>query len=308
LEFPVARKKSPEDLTIEELRRLLVEKRRSSRQDRLEHFRKTGRIVTIAPDFEPNSLDDMLTSSLPEIDSDDPSKSHRRRRRTLDGFLLVVEISAVLGLVFVLFNGLDIIRQLNQEVAQALEQPTLTPTALVRAVVLPSGHTPPNAEGGARPNEAEIPEHLRPMVQSLASVPIPTPGPSQANRLQIPAIGIDAPVVQGDGWEQLKKGVGQRIGTVNPGDKGNVVLSAHNDIFGEIFRYLDQLEPGDEIVLFTSQRAYVYIVIGTKVVEPTDVSVMDTTVEPTITLISCYPYLIDDQRIVVQGRLKTIGG
>lgn len=304
----MARKKSPEDLTVEELRRLLVEKRRSSRQDRLEHFRKTGRIVTIAPDFEPNSLDDMLTSSLPEIDSDDQSKSHRRRRRTLDGFLLVVEISAVLGLVFVLFNGLDIIRQLNQEVAQALEQPTLTPTALVRAVVLPSGHTPPNAEGGARPNEAEIPEHLRPMVQSLASVSIPTPGPSQANRLQIPAIGIDAPVVQGDGWEQLKKGVGQRIGTVNPGDKGNVVLSAHNDIFGEIFRYLDQLEPGDEIVLYTSQRAYVYTVIGTKVVEPTDVSVMDTTAEPTITLISCYPYLIDDQRIVVQGRLKTIGG
>jgi sortase A len=308
LEYFVARKKSPEDLTAEELRQLLVEKRRSSRQDRLEHFRKTGRIVTVAPDFEPSTLDDMLTSALPEIDSDDPSKPRKRRRRTLDGFLLIVEISAVLGLVFVLFNGLDIIRQLNQEVAQALEQPTLTPTALVRAVVLPSGHTPPNTEGGARPNDAEIPEHLRPLVQSLASVPIPTPGPSQANRLQIPAIGIDAPVVQGDGWEQLKKGVGQHIGTVNPGDKGNLVVSAHNDIFGEIFRYLDQLEPGDEIVIFTSQRAYVYTVIGTKIVEPTEVSVMDPTAEPTITLISCYPYLIDEQRIVVQGRLKTTGG
>jgi sortase A len=307
LEFSVTRKKAPEDLTVDELRRLLVEKRRSSRQDRLEHFRKTGRIVTIAPDFEPNSLDGMRTSPLPDMDMDDQPKP-RRRRRTLDGFLLVVEILAVLGLVFVLFNGLDIIRQLNQEVVQALEQPTLTPTPLVRAVVLPSGHTPPNAEGGARPNEAEIPEHLRPLVQSLASLPIPTPGPSQANRIQIPAIGIDAPVVQGDGWEQLKKGVGQNIGTVNPGDKGNLVLSAHNDIFGELFRYLDQLETGDEIVLFTSQRSYVYIVIRTKVVEPTDVSVMDTTVEPTITLISCYPYLIDDQRIVVQGRLKTTGG
>ncbi len=304
----MTRKKSPEDLTVEELRRLLVEKRRSSRQDRLEHFRKTGRIVTVVPDFEPNSLDEMRTSTLMDYDSDDQPKTQKKRRRALDGFLLIVEVLAVLGLVFVLFNGLEIIRELNQEVAEALEQPTLTPTPLIRAVVLPSGHIPPNAEGGARPNEAEIPEHLRPLVQSLASLPVPTPGPSQANRIQIPSIGIDAPVVQGDGWEQLKKGVGQRIGTVNPGDQGNVVLSAHNDIFGEIFRFLDQLEPGDEIVLYTSQRAYVYSVTRRKVVEPADVSVMDPTTEATITLISCYPYLVDDQRIVVQGRLKTDGG
>jgi sortase A len=264
--------------------------------------------VTLATDIEIDSLDGMRTSALSDIEPDDQTQPRRGGRRVLDVFLLVVEILAVLGLVFVLFNGLDVIRQLNQEVAQALEHPTLTPTPLVQAVVLPSGHTPPNIEGGTRPNDAEIPEHLRPLVQSLASIPIPTPGPSQANRIQIPSIGIDAPVVQGDGWEQLKKGVGQHIGTVNPGEKGNVVLSAHNDIFGEIFRYLDQLNPGDEIVLHTSQRAYVYVITRTNVVEPTDVSVMDATVESTVTLISCYPYLIDDQRIVVQGRMKTTGG
>jgi len=303
----VPRKKNPEDLSVEELRRLLVEKRRSSRQDRLEHFRKTGRIVTLATDFDTQSLEGLRTSPLADMEPNDQVEPRRRGRRAIDGFLLLVEILAVLGLVFVLFNGLDVIRQLNQEVAQALQQPSLTPTPLVRAVVLPSGHTPPNAEGGARPNESEIPEHLRPLVQSMASLPIPTPGPAQASRIQIPAIGIDAPVVQGDGWEQLKKGVGQHIGTVNPGEDGNLILSAHNDIFGEIFRYLDQLEPGDEITLYTSQRAYVYAVTRTDVVEPTDVSVMDDSAAPTLTLISCYPYLIDDQRIVVQGRLKTIG-
>ena len=304
----MARKKTPEDLTAEELRRLLVEKRRTSRQARLEHYRKTGRIVTLATDLEPPSLDGMRSSPLTDIDLEGDTQPRKKKRRALDGTLLAVEILAVLGLVFVLFNGLDIIRQLNREVAQALEQPTLTPTPLVQAVVLPSGHTPPNAEGGARPNESEIPEHLRPLVQSLASIPIPTPGPSQANRIQIPAIGIEAPVVQGDGWEQLKKGVGQHIGTVNPGDKGNLVLSAHNDIFGEIFRHLDQLETGDEVVLYTSQRAFVYVIVKTQVVEPTEVSVMDDTGLETVTLISCYPYLIDDQRIVVQARLKTIGG
>ncbi|UCF26990.1 MAG: class D sortase, partial [Chloroflexota bacterium] len=186
-----------------------------------------------------------------------------------------------------------------------LEQPTLTPTALIVSVVLPSGHTPPTSPEGARPNEAEIPQHLRPLVQSLANIPIPTPGPEQAIRIQIPDIGVDAPIVQGDGWEQLKKGVGQHIGSANPGTDGNVVLSAHNDIFGEIFRDLDRLLPGDEITVYTNQRSYTYVVTDSKVVEPTQVDIMDSTTQPTLTLISCYPYLVDDQRIAITSRLQT---
>jgi sortase A len=170
--------------------------------------------------------------------------------------------------------------------------------------VLPSGHTPPDSPGGTRFNEAEIPEHLRPLVQSLYNVPLPTPGPEQAVRIQVPAISVDAPIVQGDGWEQLKKGVGQHLGTSNPGERGNLVLSAHNDIFGEIFRDLDRLRPGDLVIVHTNQRAYTYIVVDTRLVEPTAVEVMDHTPQPTATLISCYPYLKDNQRIVVIARLQ----
>ncbi|MBI1855801.1 MAG: sortase, partial [Chloroflexi bacterium] len=181
---------------------------------------------------------------------------------------------------------------------------TSTGLALVMAVVLPSGHTPPDAQGNTRPNDAEIPENLRPMVQSLANIPAPTPSIEQAIRIQIPAIQIDAPVVQGVGWEQLKKGVGQLIGSADPGQSGNVVLSAHNDVYGELFRYLDKLQPGDQVILYTQQRQYVYIVDRTQVVEPTAVEVMASTGAPTVTLISCYPYLIDNQRIVVFARLQ----
>ncbi len=39
-------------------------------------------------------------------------------------------------------------------------------------------------------------------------------------RIEIPALKVDAPVVQGDGWEQLKKGVAQHIGSANPGEGG----------------------------------------------------------------------------------------
>lgn len=300
----MAEGKDPEKLSVEELRRMLVEKRRSDRQARLERYRKTGRVVAVSYDDEGGL--GSLRSGLQEEEASAVRRAPRsRRRRLADALLLLVELGAVVGLVFILFNGMSVVRELNQEMRAAIIQPTMTPTPLISAVVLPSGHTPPNAEGGARPNEAEIPEHLRPLVQSLANIPIPTPGPEHAIQIQIPAINIDAPVVQGDGWEQLKKGVGQHIGTANPGQKGNLVVSAHNDIFGEIFRDLDQLETGDEITIFTSQRAYTYVVTGSKIVEPNQVEVMAPTKDATVTLISCYPYLVDDQRIVVTARLVT---
>jgi sortase A len=84
-----------------------------------------------------------------------------------------------------------------------------------------------------------------------------------------------------------------------------LILSAHNDVYGQIFRDLDQLNPGDKIILHTNQRAYTYVITGSEVVEPTYVKVMDQTPDPTVTLISCYPYMVDDQRIVVQGRLES---
>ena len=205
--------------------------------------------------------------------------------------------------MFVLFNGLDILQELNREVALALEQPTLTATPLIRAVVLPSGHTPPNSPGGSQPNIEEIPEHLQPVVQSFWEMPIPTQSPQHAIRLQIPKLSKDVPVVEGDGPEQLKKGVGHYIFSANPGENGNVVLSAHNDIQGEIFRYLDQLEEGDLIILFSERRSYTYAVEEVLIVTPDRVEFMDATVEPTVTLISCYPYFVDNKRIIVRANL-----
>ena len=304
----MARKKKPQDLTVDELRWLLLEKRRMERQERIARYRRTGRAMLVTPDPEPASLQDFRTNRLEDLDEEVLTAKPRHRRRILDGFLLVVEISAVLGFMFVIFNGLSLIRELNQEVVAALKQPTFTPTPLVMAVVLPSGHTPPNATGGARPNEAEIPEHLRPLVQNLATLPLPTPGPEQAIRLQIPAIHIDAPIVQGDGWEQLKKGVAQHPGSADPGKNGNMILSAHNDIFGEIFRNLDKLKNGDQVMVFTNQRTYTYLVVDSRIVEPTDVEVMAPTSQPTLTLISCYPYMVDNKRIVVITRLQSSGG
>lgn len=291
----MARRKAPEDLSVEELRRLLVEKRRGSRKERLEHFRRTGRVVDATPEV------------IPSVDTQDaedaPVTPVAPRRRIMDRILLAVEVLAVVGIIGVLMSGFGLLQDLNREVAAALNPVTPTPTPLVMAVVLPSGHTPPDAQGNTRPNEAEIPEHLRPMVQSLENLPAPPASASQAIRIQIPSLKVDAPIVQGDGWEQLKKGVGQHIGTADPGVDGNVVLSAHNDVYGELFRYLDRLQPGDQVILYTQERQYTYVVDRTVIVKPTQVEVMASTADPTVTLISCYPYLVDTERIVVFAKL-----
>ncbi len=68
---------------------------------------------------------------------------------------------------------------------------------------------------------------------------------------------------------------------------------------------LDKLKNGDEVILFTNARQYVYTVTNTQIVEPTETEVMKDTPNSTIvTLISCYPYMVDKQRIVVSAVLQ----
>jgi len=301
----VPKKRAIEDLSKEDLRNLLIEKSQKDREARIAAYRRSGRVI----DAEESSTP--AVTRIPTVENDFDlvesgvrQRARSRKKESLDRFLMAVEIIGVIGLVAVFIYGFGVLNNLNRQVSESLVQPTLTPTAIITAIVLPSGHTPPVDGSEVTFNESEIPEHLRPLMQSLANLPVPTARPQQAIRLQIPAIKVDAPVVQGDGWDQLKKGIGQHASTADPGQTGNMVLSAHNDVFGEIFRDLDQLKKGDSIVVYTAARAYTYIVTDTQVVEPTRVDLMAATPDATITLISCYPYRVDNQRIVVSAELQ----
>ena len=297
------RQRPLEKYSTAEIQRLLMERRLEDRAERLEAFRKSGRILDVA---HPAGYASTGASVNEQVAGQGRARKRTdpHRKNGLDTFLYIVEIIAIVGLLFIFFNGFNLLRNLNQQFAAALEPATLTPTPLVSAVILPGGHLAPVSGQENRFNEEEIPEHLRPLMQSYANLPVPTPSPQQARQIQIPAIGVNAPVVMGDGWEQPKKGVGQHLGSANPGEKGNLVLSAHNDIFSEIFRDLDKLKEGDEIVIITQNRSFTYVVTGSQIVEPTRVDLLATTSDSTITLISCYPYLVDNKRIVVQGVLQ----
>ncbi len=295
------RKKSVDDMTIQELRQIIIEKQRAARSRQPSQYRRSKRMINIEPEETPGLLSEDVSQSDEDLESYLPER--KPRRTFFDRVLVGIEVIAVLGLLIIFLNIFGLLRNLNQEAIVAMTLPTLTPTAIMQAVVLPSGHTPPTDPGGVRFNESEIPEHLRAHVQALASLPLPTSSPEQAIRIRIPAISVDAPVVMGDGDEQLKKGVGQYIHSPNPGQNGNLVLSAHNDVFGEIFRDLDQLQSGDEVIVYTNQRAYTYVVQQQQIVGPLQVEVMASTNDPVVTLISCYPYMVDTHRMVITATL-----
>jgi sortase A len=298
------RRKSPQELSEQELRRLLLDKRRVSRNERLERFRQTGRALNLTPDLPANALESLPIQ--PGIQTEETPRPTPRstRRRWADRILFGVEALAILGLAGILFNGMGLLRTLNQEVVASWKSATPEPTPLITAVVLPAGHLSPQDSSQSQENWDEIPSYLQDTARAFENLPIPTTGPEGATNISIPAIQVDSPIVQGDNLEQLRKGVGQHLGTPNPGQPGNLVLAGHNDISGEVFRYLDRLKPGDAIIIFTTTRQYVYNVTGTRIVEPTQVDVMAPTKNATLTLISCYPYLVDNKRIVVSATLQ----
>jgi sortase A len=299
----VRKSKTPE-LSESELRRMLLDRREADRKRRLQAYKESGELVGVKAQMAEHTdpLRGLKVHEAPDLKLKSPTISPRRR--WVDRLLLVVELAAAAGLVFIFFNGLNILNLLNSELASSFSLQA-SPTPLIGPVVLPSGHTPPKEGQPAQPNEAEIPEHLRPQVQAyLAAIEIPTPGPEQALGIRIEAIVVNAPIVQGDGWEELKRGVGQHIGSADPGQTGNLVLTGHDDIYGEVFKDLDKLEEGDEIIIYSANNTFTYVVKETQIVEPTDVEVMEPTSEATLTLISCYPYRIDNKRIVVFAELK----
>lgn len=345
-------KRPVDELSIEELERILAIKKREARQSQLQRMKRSGRIVApeqkqpapvqapvplVAPpntDVPAKSTPDDLPAELtiPETDAaprfeDDPdavvydvedsAAQDRAWKRFVNFTLLLVEVAAVVGLVFISFNLLNAITTLEaetdraQEIANSTRQasiPTLQPTPSLRLdrVVLPGGHIRTET-GEALPNYDEIPSdipaHLVAEVRTQLFVRPrvrPPRTPETALVLNVPKLGIEQTIVQGTDWEALQAGIGQFLNGYDPGDPlGNVVLGAHNDIYGELFRDLDQLEVGDQFFIRTETSIYTYEVTGTDVVEPTAVEIVEGQGRPMATLFSCYPYGRNTHRIVV---------
>lgn len=125
-------------------------------------------------------------------------------------------------------------------------------------------------------------------------------------RIVAPRIGLDAIVVELWGLEDaenLKRGPGHIPGTAYPGQPGNMVISGHRTTYGAPFRHIEQLVPGDDIFLLTADNRYAYQVYDQRIVEPTDLTVLEQGGEPKVTLTACHPWYSAAKRIVVIGKL-----
>ena len=121
-------------------------------------------------------------------------------------------------------------------------------------------------------------------------------------RMEIPRLGLSVVVVEGVGRTTLRRGVGHIPGTALPGEDGNVGLSGHRDTF---FRPLKDLRIKDEIQISTLKGDFSYEVESLRVVEPSDVGVLEPARENVLTLVTCYPFFYigaAPKRFVVRAR------
>jgi sortase A len=127
---------------------------------------------------------------------------------------------------------------------------------------------------------------------------------STIGRIEIPRLGVNAVVRAGSDARTLRLAVGHIPGTALPGEPGNIGLAAHRDTF---FRRLRDIKAGDDVRVVTPEGTFRYRVQGTKVVEPSDVWVLDPTEQPALTLITCYPFTYigsAPQRFIVRALLS----
>lgn len=132
---------------------------------------------------------------------------------------------------------------------------------------------------------SELPSSLPDADASLAAA-VPLDG-TWLGEIEIPRLGIDVGIVQGESPRLLERAAGHVSDTPLPGEMGNVVFAAHRDSF---FRPLEHVRAGDEITVKTLAGDFHYVVESTIVVGAGDLWVLAPIGGRTLTLITCFPF------------------
>lgn len=125
--------------------------------------------------------------------------------------------------------------------------------------------------------------------------------------IAIPRFGVTYAVGDGVDNAVLEQGPGHYPQTVLPGEVGNAALAGHRTLRGRpsFFYHLDRLEPGDLLLVHYPDRSLTFVVERVFVTDPYDLSVIDPTDQPTLTLTTCDPPGSDEMRLIVQARLQS---
>ncbi len=158
----------------------------------------------------------------------------------------------------------------------------------------------------ARMQQAKLASELyQPLPVKAAKTGSPAPAPTPARRrlnegdlfgrLEIPRLNLSVMVMEGDGAGVLRLGAGHVPGT-------QMCIAAHRDTF---FRALKDIHVNDTIRITTPEGTTEYRVVSTKIVPPSDTSVLDAKDDSTLTLVTCYPFYYigpAPKRFIVQAQ------
>jgi len=130
-----------------------------------------------------------------------------------------------------------------------------------------------------------------------------------ADRLIIPKIGVNAPIIESDNEEYgLARGVWRVPDSSTPARGGNTVITGHRFKYfppnNLTFYLLDKLSANDEFFLYWHGQTYAYRILETKIVPASDRSILKPSAQPIVTLFTCHPLYSTANRLVVIGRLK----
>jgi LPXTG-site transpeptidase (sortase) family protein len=164
-------------------------------------------------------------------------------------------------------------------------------------------------------------EDRKTRIPKIPATATSTAAPSIPDRIVIPAIGLDAPIepaafrlldVNGVEYQQWKApnkfAAGWQTSSAALGVPGNTVLSGHHNIYGEVFGRLVDLQPGDQIELYSGEQLFTYEVTNKMILpekgEPMDVRIdnarwLQASTDERITLITCYPHWTNTHRLII---------
>jgi len=169
------------------------------------------------------------------------------------------------------------------------------------------------AAAGAR----NLEERVAILADRFAAAPQVEPGRA-IGRIQIPAIGVEEKVIEGTDTSSLQKGPGHYSpsddpetrkagdGSAFPGQGKTVGIAGHRTTYGAPFNKLDDLEPGDEIILEMPYATFLYQVQDVEIVEPTEIEVVKNVGYERLVLSACHPLYSAAQRIIAFAKLEEI--
>jgi sortase A len=132
--------------------------------------------------------------------------------------------------------------------------------------------------------------------------PIPEEG-TAGGHIKIEKIGVDWDFVEGTDRADLRKGPGHYPETPMPGTLGNAAIAGHRTTYGAPSNRVDELAPGDKIVVTTVAGKFTYEMTQQLIVRPNETQVVANTPDAQLTLTSCHPKYSASRRIVIKATL-----